>query len=79
MSAIAGAVLTVSPAPSANATGQIALTNRFNPNLYGASGPPSSISSMTSAGTARILIPEVGNTRGIGIIGSASGDWRPSS
>ena len=54
---IAGAVLTVSPAPLANANGQTAITNRYNPNLYGASGPPSGLSSTMSAGTARILIP----------------------
>ena len=66
-------VMTVFPPPVASVTGQIALTNRFNPNLYGASGPPSSIASTASAGTARLVIPEVGNTRGIGIQGSASG------
>ena len=60
-------VITVSPAPLAAATGQIALTNRFNPNLYGASGPPSGVASTAAAGTARIIIPEVGNTRGLGI------------
>jgi hypothetical protein len=64
-------VLTLVPAPAAAVTGQIALSNRFNPNAYGASGPPSSISSTASAGAARIIIPEVGNTRGIGITGVA--------
>ena len=73
ITAIGVGTITVSPAPAAAVTGQIALTNRYNPNLYGASGPPSSISSMASAGSARILIPEAGNTRGIGILGSASG------
>ena len=64
--------MTVSPPPAAAVTGQIALTNRYNYNAYGASGPPSSISSMASAGAARLMIPEVGNTRGIGITGVAS-------
>jgi hypothetical protein len=64
--------LTVSPAPSAATTGQIALTNRFNPNAYGASGPPSSLSSQASAGAARIHIPEVGTTRGVGVTAAAS-------
>ena len=41
-------VLSLSPAPLASGTGQIALTNRFNPNAYGASGPPSSIGSTAS-------------------------------
>ena len=65
--------MTVNPPPAAAVTGQIALSNRYNYNAYGQVGPPSSISSMASAGSARILIPEVGNTRGIGITGSASG------
>jgi len=70
-------VLTVSPVPAATigtgATGpQIALTNRFNQNLYGASGPPSSISSEAPAGTARISIPEIGNTRGLGVTAAAA-------
>jgi hypothetical protein len=73
ITAIGTGTITVSPLPASNATGQIALTNRFNPNLYGTATPPSSISSMAAAGTARILIPECGNTRGIGILGSASG------
>jgi hypothetical protein len=70
---ISTGVLTVAPAPLAATTGQIALTNRFNPNLYGASGPPSSIAGSASAGSARLRIPEVANTRGIGITGTASG------
>ena len=60
-------VLTLVPAPLAAVTGQIALSNRFNPNQYGASGPPSSLSSMAAAGSARILIPEVGDSRGVGV------------
>ncbi len=67
-------VLTLVPAPiNVVGSSQIALSNRYNPNLYGASGPPSSIASTASAGSARIIIPEVGNSRGIGITGSASG------
>ena len=78
ITAVTPATITVTPAPAAAVTGQIALTNRYNPNLYGTGGavgtnPPSSISSMASAGSARILIPEAGNTRGIGILGSLSG------
>jgi hypothetical protein len=72
ITAIGAGTLTVSPAPAAAVTGQIALTNRYNPNLYGASGPPSSVSSMAPAGAARIVIPEVGNARGIGILGVAA-------
>jgi hypothetical protein len=70
-------VLTMSPPPAANIAGQITLTNRFNPNLYGASGPPSSISSMASAGSARIIIPEIGNGRGVGVTGVAGGSGGP--
>jgi hypothetical protein len=73
ITAIGVGTLTVSPPPVAAVTGQIALSNRFNYNAYGAVGAPSSISSLAAAGTARILIPEAGNTRGIGISGSASG------
>lgn len=65
-------VITVSPAPLVNGTGQIALTNRFNPNLYGA-GAPTGLSSEASAGTARISIPECGNTRGLGIVSVGAG------
>jgi hypothetical protein len=64
--------LTVSPVPLAATSGQITLTNRFNPNVYGASGAPSSVSSLAPAGTARILIPELGTSRGVGVTGSAS-------
>ena len=56
---------------------QIALTNRYNPNAYGASGPPSSIASMAPAGSSRILIPELGNGRGVGITGVAGGTGGP--
>jgi hypothetical protein len=77
ITAIAAAVLTVSPAPAANVTGQLALTNRFNPNAYGAVGPPSQVSSLAAAGTARIIIPEVGNARGVGVTGVASGTGGP--
>jgi hypothetical protein len=69
-------VLTLSPAPAVNSTGQIALTNRFNPNAYGASGPPSSLAKLASSGSARILIPEIGSARGVGvtgIVGSSGG------
>ena len=69
--------MTVSPAPGTATSGQIALTNRYNPNLYGASGPPSSISSQASAGAARIHIPELGTTRCVGINGSASSAGGP--
>lgn len=61
-------VLTVNPAPAVNATGAITLTNRWNPNLWG-NPAPTGISSMVSAGAGRIVIPEVGNTRGVGILG----------
>ena len=70
-------VMTMVPAPAAAVTGQIALSNRYNQNLYGASGPPSSLSSEAPAGTARISIPEVANTRGVGItcvVGGAIGN-----
>jgi hypothetical protein len=70
---LATGVLTLSPAPLAAVTGQLALTNRFNPNQYGNSGAPSSIASSASAGAARIMIPEVANSRGIGITGVAGG------
>jgi hypothetical protein len=66
-------ILTVNPAPAASTTGQIALTNRFNPNLYGATGAPSSVSSLMAAGSARIIIPEVGDSRGVGILGVTGG------
>ena len=70
ITAVTPATLTVSPAGPTSGTGQIALTNRYNYNAYGQVGPPSSISSMAAAGSARILIPEAGNTRGIGILGA---------
>jgi hypothetical protein len=73
----AGASITVSPAPAVSGTGTIALTNRFNPNAYGASGPPSSLSKLASAGSARIVIPEVGNARGVGVTGVAGGTGGP--
>ena len=60
-------VITVSPVPAVNGTGQIALTNRFNVNAYGA-GAPTGVSSEISAGAARISVPECGNTRGVGIV-----------
>jgi len=63
-------VLTVSPAPAVNGTGQITLTNRYNPNLYGA-GAPTGVSSEAPAGSARISIPELGNGRGVGVKGVA--------
>jgi hypothetical protein len=69
---IAGAVLSINPAPVA-ASGQITLSNRYNPNQYGASQTtPTSISSTASAGSARILIPELGTTRGVGVTAAAS-------
>ena len=67
-------VITVLPAPTCTngATGQICFTNRYNPNLYG-SGPPTSIGGEVPAGSARISIPECGNGRGVGILGSTGG------
>jgi hypothetical protein len=65
-------VINVSPAPLVNGTGTIALTNRFNPNLYGA-GAPTALTSEAAAGSARISIPECGNTRGLGIVSVGTG------
>lgn len=65
-------VITVSPAPPVAGACQIGFTNRFNPNLYG-NPPPSTVSSEAAAGSARISIPEVGNTRGVGILGVTGG------
>lgn len=66
---IAGAVLNVSPAPALSGAGQVALTNLFNPNAYGAM--PTGVSALAATGTARILIPEVGVARGVGVLGVA--------
>lgn len=65
-------VINVSPAPAVSGSGQIALTNRYNPNLY-AAGPPTGLSSEAPAGSARISIPEVANTRGLGIVAVGAG------
>ena len=65
-------VIVTSPPPAVNGSGQISLTNRFNPNLYGA-GPPTGLSSEAAAGAARISIPEIGNTRGLGIVAVGAG------
>lgn len=75
---LATGVITVSPAPTCanNTTGQITFTNRFNPNLYGA-GAPTGVSSDLPAGSARISIPEIGNGRGVGVTGIASGTGGP--
>ena len=67
-------VLSLYPPAAAATTGQITLSNRYNLNTYGATQTvPTNVSSMAGAGAARILIPELGNTRGIGILGSVSG------
>jgi len=74
---VATGVMTVVPPPGAGvATGvngpQITLSNRYNYNQYGASGPPSSVSSTAAAGAARISIPELGTTRGVGVTAAAA-------
>jgi hypothetical protein len=64
--------MTVSPAPAAAGTGQVTFTNRYNPAAYGA-GAPTGLSSEIPAGTARLNIPEIGCTRGVGVTGVAAG------
>ena len=70
-------VLTVSPVPAAATTGQISLSSRFNPNAYGAVGPPNFVAKAMSAGSARIVIPEVGGARGVGVAVTATGTGGP--
>jgi hypothetical protein len=74
ITAIGSGTLTVSPAPTtaqaANAGG-IALTNFYNPALYG--GAATNVSSEIAAGAARISVPEAAATRGVGVTGVASG------
>jgi hypothetical protein len=73
-------VITTSPPPVATVASPgaaLALSNRFNPNAYGAIGAPSSLSKLASAGTARIVIPEVGNARGVGIVVTSTGSGGP--
>lgn len=60
--------LTVNPPPAVSGSGAITLSNRWNPNLYG-NPPPTAIAQTIAAGAGRIVVPEIGNTRGVGILG----------
>lgn len=67
--------LNVNPT-TAQAAGEIGLTNRWNLYLYG-NPAPTGVSAMAAGGMGRFLIPEVSTARGVGVTGVAGGTGGP--